>query len=206
MSGMTVGVLAVQGAVAEHIETLESTFSEVGVSGVGRRIVNPPDLDGIDALIIPGGESTTISKLIIARGLYDSIRDLAGSIPVLGTCAGAVVMSSGIVDDRGKVPRLLELMDMTVIRNAFGPQGESFEADVEVDWALVPEGAGMEEGPYHAVFIRAPVITEVGVGCTPMASHDGMTVMALQGRLLVTSFHPELGDDTRVHRLLLDMV
>ena len=186
-----IGVLAVQGAFAEHIELLR----ELGVEAVPVRL--PRDLDGLAGLILPGGESTTMRKLIDTWELRAPILELARrGAPVFGTCAGMILLAARIAD--GDEP-VLGLLDATVQRNAYGRQLDSFEADVSVP-ALGAE-------PLHGVFIRAPVVSELGDGVEVLARDaDGRPIAVRQGRILATSFHPELTSDRRVHRLLLEMI
>jgi 5'-phosphate synthase pdxT subunit len=186
-SRMKIGVLALQGAVAEHIRMLELAGAE-GV--VVKRTEQLAELDG---LIIPGGESTTIGKLMVTYGFIDAIRDFSKQEkPVFGTCAGLIVVAKEITR---QAPHL-ELMDITVSRNAFGRQRESFETDLDVQ--------GIDE-PIRAVFIRAPLIEKVGSGVDVLANYQGQIVAARQGHLLAASFHPELTDDFRMHGYFLDM-
>lgn len=188
---MTVGVLAVQGAAREHLDVLR----RIGVDAMGVR--TPEEVKASDALIIPGGESTTIGKLMVRYGLLDPVRQLAHSgKPLLGTCAGMILMAQRIEAAAEDQPRL-DLMDITVVRNAFGRQVDSFEADLDF--------TGVNSGPVRAVFIRAPLIRSVGEGVEVLAAHDGQIVAARQGRLLALSFHPELTPDTRVHEYFLSL-
>ncbi|OLC19585.1 MAG: glutamine amidotransferase subunit PdxT [Chloroflexi bacterium 13_1_40CM_68_21] len=181
--------MSLQGDFAEHLATLD----RLGVEAVDVR--RPEQLDEIDALIIPGGESTTIGKLAQQYGIIEKLRDRAAAgMPVWGTCAGAIFMAK---DVPGHPHPLASLMDMTVERNAFGRQVDSFEADLEVP-VLGPD-------PFHAVFIRAPVITRVGPGIEVLAKTGDAVVAARQGRLLATSFHPELTHDERFHRYFLSL-
>jgi 5'-phosphate synthase pdxT subunit len=185
---MKIGVLALQGAVAEHIRSI----GQAGGEGVAVKRVE--QLDEIDGLIIPGGESTTIGKLMRRYGFIDAVRDFAGNgNPVFGTCAGLIVLAERL--DSGEESHL-GLMNMTVARNAFGRQRESFETELDVK--------GIET-PLRAVFIRAPLIKDVGSDVEVLASYNGEIVSARQGRLLAASFHPELTDDYRLHGLFLDM-
>lgn len=186
-----IGVLGLQGDFKEHLETLAA----IGADGVDVR--TQKQLDDVDALIIPGGESTTIGKLMDLYGIDNRIRERAGEgMPVWGTCAGAIVLAKRVP---GRPQPLLGLMDMTVERNAFGRQVDSFEAD------LVASAVGEE--PFHAVFIRAPKIVDVGPGVDVLARlDDGSIVAARQGRLLATSFHPELTADGRFHRYFVSLV
>jgi 5'-phosphate synthase pdxT subunit len=191
---MKVGVLALQGAFIEHIKVLR----ELGIVVVEVRL--PEQLDGLDALIIPGGESTTISKLAVEYGLMEPLRQFAAEQPVWGTCAGMIFMAKKIGEDQP----LLNLMDIVVERNAFGRQVESFEADLAVP--VLNNGQAM---PFPAVFIRAPILTKANeeAGVEILARlEDGTAVAARQGHWLVTSFHPELTDDDRFHRYFLEMI
>jgi 5'-phosphate synthase pdxT subunit len=188
---MNIGVLAIQGDFAEHIVVLRRIGAEA------REVRLPAHLQGLDGLIIPGGESTTIGKLAVDFGLVEPLREFGRSHAIWGTCAGAIFLSK---DARRDQP-LLGLMDITVERNAFGRQVDSFEADLEVP-AL--DQAAQSSGPYHAVFIRAPIIESVyGRAETLATLSDGRIVAAQQGKLLATSFHPELTPDTRFHEYFL---
>ena len=190
---MNIGVLALQGDFSEHITMLK----RLGVAASEVRL--PRDLAGLDGLIIPGGESTTIGKLAVAYDLMEPLREFGREKAIWGTCAGAIFLSK---DARRDQP-LLGLMAITVIRNAFGAQVDSFEADLEID-AL--KQATQTEAPYHAVFIRAPIIENVsGEARILSALADGRIVAAQQGKLLATSFHPELTGDTRFHEYFLSL-
>lgn len=191
---MKIGVLALQGDFAEHITILE----QVGVET--RQVRLPQHLTDLHGLIIPGGESTTIGKLAEDYQLIDPLREFGRKHAVWGTCAGAIMLSK---DARRKQP-LLELMDITVERNAFGRQVASFEADIEVP-ALYELDQG-EKRPFHAVFIRAPLIETVGGNAQVLATlPDNRIVAAKQENLLATSFHPELTGDDRFHRYFLNL-
>lgn len=181
---VTVGVLGLQGDFQEHLEAL----GRIGVAGVDVR--RAEQLDAVDALIVPGGESTTIGKLAELYGMTEKIRDrVAEGMPVWGTCAGAIFLAKRVP---GRPQPLLGLMDITVERNAFGRQVDSFETDLDVK---------PFDAPFHAVFIRAPKIVDVGPSVDVLARlEDGTVVAAQQGRLLATSFHPELTGDGRFHR------
>jgi len=190
---MKIGVLAIQGDFAEHILMLE----RLGVETTEVRL--PRHLTGLDGLIIPGGESTTIGKLAVDFGLLEPLREFGRKHAVWGTCAGAIFLSK---DVRRSQP-LLGIMDITIQRNAFGRQVDSFEADVEVP--LLREVTSGNQ-PYHAVFIRAPLIEAVHNDAQVLASlPDGRIVAAQQGHLLATSFHPELTSDDRFHRYFLSL-
>ena len=185
----TVGVLALQGDVREHLHTLESL-------GVAAAPVKTPDqLEAIDALVIPGGESTTIGKMAVRFGLVEPLRrSIEDGLPTYGTCAGLIFLAGAVTD--GDQP-LLGVLDVVVRRNAFGRQNESFESALEID--------GLDE-PFHAVFIRAPWVEKVGAEVEVLAGIDQHPVMVRQGNILATSFHPELTGDGRIHQLLLDLI
>ena len=187
---MRIGVLAIQGDFFQHSRMLRL----LDVEPVEVRL--PAHLDGLEGLIIPGGESTTIGKLCNDFNLMDPLRVFAGSHPVWGTCAGAIFLSKSA---RNHQP-LLGIMDITVARNAFGRQVDSFETDL-----TIPELG--ETGPYHAIFIRAPIIESVQADARVLATlADGRIVAARQGKLLATSFHPELTSDLRIHQYFLGML
>lgn len=188
---MRVGVLSLQGDFLEHLRTLERC-NATPVS-----VKTPPDFDGLDALIIPGGESTTFTRLIERHGLEAPIRALAErDAPLLGTCAGLILMATRI--DMGKPDQLaLGLLDVTVARNAFGRQVDSFEADLDI--------AVLGERRFRGVFIRAPIITAAGAGVETLARVDSTLVGVQQGRRLGLSFHPELSGDLRMHKYFLGL-
>ena len=187
---MKIGGLALQGDFREHrisLEKLEADVSEVKL---------PEHLDGLSGLIIPGGESTTIGKLMVAYGLLDAIREFGQTEAIWGTCAGAILLAK----EAGKKQPLLELMDISIQRNAFGRQIDSFEIDLPVPF-LNPS-----QPNYHLTFIRGPIITEVYGRARPLLSlPDGRIIAAQQGKLLATSFHPELTSDLRFHRYFMEM-
>lgn len=187
---MKIGVLALQGAFREHLDTLRS----IGVEGV--RVREPADLEGISGLILPGGESTTMRQLIERWGLTEPIMALAETgAPIFGTCAGMIVLADEIA---GGEPPILPLLDVTVERNAFGRQLDSFEAELPV--------AILGDTPVHAVFIRAPIIERTGPGVDVLARLDDGRVVAVRERnIIATSFHPELAGETRFHRLMATM-
>jgi 5'-phosphate synthase pdxT subunit len=188
---MKVGVLALQGSFAEHAEALR----RIGADPVLVRL--PAHMDGISGLIIPGGESTTIGKLLINSGLLEPLRRaVKNGMPVYGTCAGMILLARDI---GGLDQPLIGVMDITVKRNAFGRQLDSFEESLSVP-TLGPE-------PFRGVFIRAPLIEKTGAEVTVLATlADGGVVAARQGKLLATAFHPELTEDGRVHRYFLKMI
>ncbi len=196
---MKIGVLALQGDFAEHQSTLEN----IGVEVVQVRL--PEHLDGLNGLIIPGGESTTIGKLAVDFGLMEPLRDFSRERAIWGTCAGAIFISRDI----HRSQPLLGVMDITVARNAFGRQIDSFEVDLEAPF--LPHEDHLNR-PFHAVFIRAPLIEAVHGSARVLVSlpqngnkHSGQIVAAQQGKLLATSFHPELTDDNRFHRYFLEL-
>jgi 5'-phosphate synthase pdxT subunit len=188
---MKIGVLASQGAFIEHINSLK----KLGVEAIPVRL--PRQLAGLDGLIIPGGESTTISKLMKDDDLVDTVKKLAlGGMPVFGTCAGMILLAKEIP---GSSVEPLGLVDISVRRNAFGRQVESFETDLSIPV--------LGEEPFHCVFIRAPLIESTN-GTTEVLAclEDGTPVAARQDRFLVSAFHPELTDDTRFHQYFLDII
>lgn len=192
MSTPTIGVLALQGDVREHLVALAAA------DALARPVRRPEELAEVDGLVIPGGESTTMSKLAVIFGLLEPLRErVRAGMPVYGTCAGMIMLADKILDGR-EDQETLGGIDMIVRRNAFGRQNESFEASVEV--------AGIEGGPVEGVFIRAPWVESVGAAAEILAVHDGHTVAVRQGNVLVTSFHPELTGDHRVHELFVEMV
>jgi pyridoxal 5'-phosphate synthase pdxT subunit len=186
----TVGVLALQGDFAEHAKCLAEAGSEP------REVRLPQQLEGLDGLIIPGGESTTIARLLDAYSLLEPLQELGHEgLPIWGTCAGAIILAR-------RAPGLdrpnLALMDIGVERNAFGRQIDSFETDLPIE--------ALGDPPFHAVFIRAPVITEVGPEVEVLATlPDGRIVAARSDRLLATAFHPELAHDGRFHKLFVEI-
>lgn len=186
---MKIGVLALQGAFLEHIKMLR----KLGAEAVEVRL--PQDLEGLDGLIIPGGESTTIGKLATEYKLIEPLQAFARKTPTWGTCAGMIFLAKDIGVDRQPV---LGLMDIHVNRNAFGRQVDSFEANVMV--------SALGEEPFRALFIRAPVVTGVDEGVDVLATlADGRIVAVQQGHLLATAFHPELTNDDRLHRYFMNM-
>lgn len=195
-----VGVLALQGDVTEHLAVL----ADLGASGVPVR--GPMDLDGVKAMVLPGGESTTISLLLASSGLLPALGKLVSAgMPVLGTCAGMILLSREILD--GRADQLsLGAIDLVVRRNAFGRQLESFETDLQVE--------GIKGGPMHAVFIRAPIVESAGPFVEVLASvafdrAPGAAthpVVCRQGAVIVAAFHPELSGDGRLHQLMLDEI
>ncbi|MFE2285799.1 pyridoxal 5'-phosphate synthase glutaminase subunit PdxT [Streptomyces sp. NPDC059443] len=187
-----IGVLALQGDVREHLIALASA------DAVARPVRRPEELAEVDALVIPGGESTTMSKLAVLFGMLEPLRErVRAGMPVYGTCAGMIMLADKLLDGRDD-QETLGGIDMIVRRNAFGRQNESFEAQVDF--------AGIEGGPVEGVFIRAPWVESVGAAAEVLATYDGHTVAVRQGNVLATSFHPELTGDDRVHAYFVDMV
>ncbi|QLE71230.1 pyridoxal 5'-phosphate synthase glutaminase subunit PdxT [Streptomyces rectiverticillatus] len=192
MSTPTIGVLALQGDVREHLVALASA------DALARPVRRPEELAEVDGLVIPGGESTTMSKLAVVFGMLEPLRErVRAGMPVYGTCAGMIMLADKLLDGR-EDQETLGGIDMIVRRNAFGRQNESFEAAVEM--------AGIEGGPVEGVFIRAPWVESVGAAAEIVATYDGHTVAVRQGNVLATSFHPELTGDHRVHAYFVDMV
>jgi pyridoxal 5'-phosphate synthase pdxT subunit len=194
---MNIGVLALQGDVREHLSALAE--SDV----LARPVRRPEELDAVDALVIPGGESTTMSNLAITFGLLEPVRKrIAGGMPVYGSCAGMIMLATTVLDGRPDQESFAGI-DMTVRRNAFGRQVDSFEADVAID--------DIPGDDFHAVFIRAPWVEEVGpevsvLGRVTSGPAAGRIVAVRQGNLLATAFHPELTGDLRVHRYFVEIV
>jgi 5'-phosphate synthase pdxT subunit len=184
-----VGVLALQGASRRHIEALTA----LGAHAVEVR--TPDDLTGVDALVLPGGESTTMSRLLALAGLFDPIGErLAAGMPAFGTCAGLILLAGEILDGRPD-QRSFGVLDVAVRRNAFGRQVDSFETALDI--------SGVTGGDFPAVFIRAPVVERVGDGVEVLAAIDGVPVLCRQGPVLAAAFHPELSDDLRLHSVFL---
>ncbi|MET8728426.1 pyridoxal 5'-phosphate synthase glutaminase subunit PdxT [Streptomyces parvus] len=187
-----IGVLALQGDVREHLIALASA------DALARPVRRPEELAEVDGLVIPGGESTTMSKLAVLFGMMEPLRErVRAGMPVYGTCAGMILLAEKILDPRSG-QETVGGIDMIVRRNAFGRQNESFEAAVEV--------AGIDGGPVDGVFIRAPWVESVGAEAEVIAEHGGHIVAVRQRNVLATSFHPELTGDHRVHALFVDMV
>ncbi|MEU7332307.1 MULTISPECIES: pyridoxal 5'-phosphate synthase glutaminase subunit PdxT [unclassified Streptomyces] len=187
-----IGVLALQGDVREHLIALASA------DALARPVRRPEELAEVDGLVIPGGESTTMSKLAVLFGMMEPLRErIRAGMPVYGTCAGMILLAEKILDPRSG-QETVGGIDMIVRRNAFGRQNESFEAAVEV--------AGIDGGPVEGVFIRAPWVESVGAEAEVIAEHGGHIVAVRQRNVLATSFHPELTGDHRVHALFVDMV
>jgi 5'-phosphate synthase pdxT subunit len=184
-----IGILALQGAVREHAQVLV----ELSAEPVEVRV--PQDLAGIDALVMPGGESTTMSMLLESSGLFEPLhKELRHGMPVFGTCAGMILLATDVLDGRPD-QRSFGVLDAAVRRNAFGRQVDSFEADLDVE--------GLGGGAFPAVFIRAPVVERTGAGVEVLATVDGAPVLCRQGPVLAAAFHPELSGDFRLHQLFV---
>ncbi len=189
MAAHKVGVLALQGDVAEHVSALLA----VGAHPVEVRV--PDDMAGLDALVLPGGESTTMSRLLESSGLFDVVAErLAGGMPAFGTCAGMILLAADVVDGRPD-QRSFSAIDVVVRRNGYGRQVDSFERALPV--------SALAGGPVDAVFIRAPVVERVGPGVEVLAEVDDSPVLCRQGPILVAAFHPELSGDLRLHQLFI---
>jgi 5'-phosphate synthase pdxT subunit len=189
-----VGILALQGDVAEH----GAALTELGVQA--RPVRRPEDLAGLDGIVLPGGESTTMSMLLESSGLADPLgKELDAGLPALGTCAGMILLGAVVVDGRPD-QRCYGAIDITVRRNGFGRQLESFECDLDVP--------AFGDGPLHAVFIRAPMVQATGAGVEVLATlaEPDVPVLCREGAVLVSAFHPELTADRRVHRLFVSMI
>jgi len=190
--GAKVGVLALQGDVREHVQAL----AELGAHAVEVRV--PEDLTAVDALVLPGGESTTIAKLLDFSGLFEPVAErLEAGMPALGTCAGMILLASEVLDGRPD-QRSFGAIELAVRRNAFGRQVDSFELDLQI--------VGMAGGAYPAVFIRAPYVERVGADVEVLAQVDGHPVLCRSGPIMVASFHPELAGDLRLHQLFMEGV
>jgi 5'-phosphate synthase pdxT subunit len=195
LSFMQVGVLAIQGDVSEHVESVRRALDYFNIEGSVTYIRRAQEIRKLDYIIIPGGESTTISRLMLKTGIYEEIlrRANSGELGVIGTCAGSILMASEVLDDNRVKP--LRLMDMSVRRNFFGRQRESFETFIDI------EGLGK----YHAVFIRAPVIERCWGRCKVLATIGDKIAMAKEDKFTALIFHPELTDDYRIYKLFFDL-
>jgi pyridoxal 5'-phosphate synthase pdxT subunit len=184
-----VGVLGLQGAFREQVETLEALGADATI------VKTPEQFGAVDAIVVPGGESTTMDKLLDSSGLRTPLRGaLRDGMPALAVCAGLIVLAAEVLDGRAD-QQPLGVIDVTVRRNGYGRQRDSFEADLDV--------AGLDGGPFPGVFIRAPVIDRVGAGVEVLATHGGAPVLGRHGVVLFATFHPELAGDLRVHELFL---
>jgi len=196
---MKMGIIGLQGAVSEHIEATKRAMRKLGIKGEVIWVGRPEQLESLDGIIIPGGESTTISKLMLTTGLLEKVRKKAADgIPILGTCAGLITLAKRGDEQvvRTKQP-MLGLIDISVIRNAFGRQRESFETDLEIPI--------LGKEPLRAVFIRAPAVEEVWSDVQVLAKFQDKIVAVKQGNIIAVAFHPELTPDTRLHEYFLRM-
>jgi 5'-phosphate synthase pdxT subunit len=197
---LKIGVLGIQGAVSEHVEAVNNTLKTMNLNGSCFIVKNPSQLQEVDALIIPGGESTTIGRVAKEKKLLEEIvKKAEGGTPILGTCAGLILLAKEVYDSKiGVVEQpLLGLMDIKVVRNAFGRQRESFEVDLNIPVLGVK--------PFPAVFIRAPVIEKVWGKTKVLAKYNDKIVAVQEENLLATAFHPELTEDRRLHQYFLRM-
>jgi 5'-phosphate synthase pdxT subunit len=195
---INIGIIGIQGAVSEHIKSMNKLFLETNIPGKIFIIHDIEQLDKIDGLIIPGGEATTISKILVKTGLFDKILDVIKqkNIAIMGTCAGCILLSEKVINQDKEV-KCLNVMKMHVKRNAFGRQKESFEQEIKIKGFLEP---------YNAVFIRAPIIKKTYDNCEILAKINDEIIMARQDKLLALTFHPELTDDLRIHKYFLEMI
>ncbi len=194
---MRIGVIGVQGAITEHIASVRKALDRLGVRGEASWIRRREDLRDIAALIIPGGESTTISKLMERNGLFEEVRRLGEEgLPIMGTCAGLILLAKKVL---GAIPgqRFLKLLDIEVIRNAYGRQVDSFEAPIKLVFS---------EKPFQGVFIRAPRISKIYGRARPLAYYRDEVVGVEQDNLIGLTFHPELSDDTRIHEYFIEKI
>ena len=197
-----IGVLALQGDVPEHLRALE----DVGATAV--RVRRPEELHSLDGLVIPGGESTTLWRLSVAFDMLDPLRKLiASGLPAFGSCAGMIMLADRLADGVAG-QQTFGGIDMTVRRNAFGRQVDSFESDITLSGLPGPSSGGRDPGPLHAVFIRAPWVEQNGENVAVLGTEErtGRIVAVRQGQLLATAFHPELTPDRRIHELFVDIV
>ena len=195
---LSIGVVGIQGARSEHIISMQNAFKKTNISGKVFIVKHKEEISKLDALILPGGESSAISRILYNSGLYDIISDRIKkhNLPIMGTCAGCVLLASELVDNTKDI-KLLNAIDMQVERNAFGRQRESFEKNIEIkDF----------QKPYYAVFIRAPEIKKTWGKCETVTKIDKKIVMVRQDNMLALAFHPELTNDFRIHKYFLDMI
>ncbi len=201
MNGLNIGVLAVQGDVAENIITTKMAMDELGIEGIVSEIKNPEQISDLDGLIIPGGESTVIGTLSLVNGSLKKIKEkIASGMPVFGICAGFILLSKKVKDRVvGEMDQpLLDFLDVKIERNAFGRQRDSFESEISMDKIGIPK--------FHGVFIRAPSVIETGRSVEVISKFDEKIVAVKQGKILGTSFHPELTDDLSLHKYFVNLV
>ena len=201
MSGLNIGVLAVQGDVAENIMATKMAMEELGIEGIVNEIKNPEQISDLDGLIIPGGESTVIGTLSLVNGSLKKIKEkIASGMPVFGICAGLILLSKKVKDRVvGEMDQpLLDFLDVKIERNAFGRQRDSFESEISMEKIGLPK--------FHGVFIRAPSIIETGRNVEIISKFNEKIVAVKQGKILGTSFHPELTDDLSLHKYFVNLV
>lgn len=201
MNGLNIGVLAVQGDVTENITATKMAMEELGIEGIVHKIKYPEEISELDGLIIPGGESTVIGQLSLVNGSLKKIKDkIASGMPVFGICAGLILLSKKVKDRVvGETDQpLLDFLDVNVERNTFGRQRESFESEISMDKIGIPK--------FHGVFIRAPSIVEVGKGVEIVSKFNEKIIAVKQGKILGTSFHPELTADLSLHKYFVNLV
>ena len=194
---MRIGVIGVQGAVSEHISSTRKALENLGIRGEVVWVRRRRDLEGVSGLILPGGESTTISKLMERNGIFDEVRRLGlEGVPIMGTCAGLILLAKTVL---GAIPgqRFLKLLDAEVARNAYGRQVDSFEAPIRLTFS---------DRPFQGIFIRAPRILRLYGKARPIAYRGEEVVGAEEGNLIGLAFHPELADDTRVHEYFIEKI
>jgi len=208
-SGVTslikVGIMSIQGDVQEHLDMMDRAINDLGLKGKAIPVKRGPELKGLDGLVMPGGESTTISKLLTRFDMYKAILKSVeeDDLPILGTCAGCILLAKqGDKEVKKTNSRLFGLMDMKVGRNSYGRQVDSFEADIK--FKPITKKIDFKKN-YHAVFIRAPAILKVNRNCKVLAEFQGEIIAAQEGRRMALTFHPELTDDTRIHRYFLSV-
>jgi 5'-phosphate synthase pdxT subunit len=195
---LKIGVVAIQGAVSEHVESLKLAMEKLGLNGTVNLVKKPTDLEEVQGTVIPGGESTVIGRVAERTGLLKALKEkVEGVMPVFGTCAGVILLAKEVCDARlGKVNQpLVGVMDLKVVRNYYGRQKESFEVDLEIP--------AIGDRPFRGVFIRAPAIETVGGNVKVLALYEGLPVLVQQEKMLAATFHPELARDTRIHELFL---
>ena len=201
MTGLNIGVLAVQGDVAENIHTTQDALKELDESGTVQTVKTPEQIAKLDGLIIPGGESTMIGQLSLVNGSLKQVKEkIEGGMPVFGICAGLILLSKNVKDKVvGNIDQpLLELLDVQVERNSFGRQRDSFEAEVSIDSLNIPK--------FEGVFIRAPSISETGNGVEVISKFNEKIVAVKQQNILATAFHPELTTDSSLHKYFVNMI
>lgn len=195
---LKLGVLAIQGAVSEHVDMLKLVLAKLNLSGSIELVKRPGDVEKVEGIVIPGGESTVIGRIAERTGLLKALREkIESGMPTFGTCAGAILLAKEVYDAKvGKVNQpLIGTMDMKIVRNYYGRQKESFEVDI-----LIP---AMGNKPFRGVFIRAPVIESIGSRVKVLATYEGLPVLVQQDDMLAATFHPELTNDTRIHELFV---